>query len=396
MAKYTQKQTLSFRKVAQLSLIPLAVNFFSGKPISHSKFLPLGQPEVLTEYTVDILSQLLPKAVWSTLAYQFGWTSENYLLGTKTYTGKLWDSCKDHDSVLTFSDYSIELLICLFNDTSSNSKITNRYLNTQAPCCHNGDLILEFCIYITQLERQSLDDVQLNKRQPAQTLSTKEASSLENSASKNSEPENSSKTKSDKSRAKQNRFSNNFLCQLTTPHLNSSLDQETPPLYGIASLESIKFMLPWLSKFWSNHWIKSEKKRWRNKGAFIDYSQKQNARLHSWFHFLIDNKLYQHLNVFMRFYLGWRHSALFDIKKHIDNIGTGTRLRERQDLISRLQLHFDLISALETLYREFILIHPVDRESEIIRFLTDYGKLDFATVITDWRALRHNLVTTVQ
>lgn len=370
----------------------------------------MGQPEVLTEFTVEILSQLLPKAVWSKLAYQFGWTSEDYLFGNKTYTGKLWDSCKDHCSNLTFSDYSIELIIALFNQASSNKKISSRYLNTVAPCVCNGDLMLELCIYMTQLDRQALDSAQLNRKQKTNKLSTKETLESGDQAleypeleeleePEQPEVEQSNKTKSDKHPTEQNQFqqfSSNFLCQLTHPHLNSHVNQNTAPTYDIANVESIQFALPWLNKFWSNHWINSEKKRWRNKSSFIDYTQKQNSHLHSWFHFLVDNKLYQQLSVFMHFYLGWRDSALFDIEKYINNIWSGTRLQERQDLISKLQLHFDLIESLEALYHKFVQVHPIDREPEVIRFLTDYGKLNFSTVITDWHTLRSKLITAVQ
>ncbi len=353
MAKYTKDQVLNYRKIAQFNFIPFVVGYFSGKHITHANLLPIGRSEVLTEYTCDILIQLLPKAVWLKLAHAFGWTTQDYLLNEKVSSGKLWDSCKENDSFLTFSDYSIELLICLFNDASVNKKKDDSYIQITSKCKTNGDLVLEFLTYLLWLE---------------------------------SGHPNKNKVKT---------FNHNFLCQLTKPYKGSSHNKRRRQTHDLASVKSIWFMLPWLNKYWASDWVKSEKRRWKNIDTFIDYSEKQNTILDSWFKFLVDNEFYDQLNVFMRYYHGWRESGLVKIEKNVNKLCAGIRLSERQELIFRLQVHFDLIEKLEALYNNFITTHPIERDAVIARYLTDYGKLKFSKVAKDWRTLRSSLVAVV-
>ena len=354
MAQFTQKQILNYQKRAQLDFVPFIADYFSGKRVMHKNHLPLGHPDVLTAHAVDILAKMLPKAIWLQLGRYFGWRRLDYLYKQQRYNGRLWQSFAKHAQVLSFSDYSIELLLCLYNDSSlekNNIKLCEGFSASRKT---NGDLVLQFLIFINWLESNRL---------------TAEKKKL---------------------------FNDNFLCCLMLTEDSEEERLNCGRSFNAKDFADAGILLPWLNAFWAQRWLDAEPNRWQTQAAFIKYSTQQNTVLRAWFGYLLQQRAYDLFNGFMLFYNKWHAMGLVNLENQFETMCRDMRLSERHNRVLLLQPHFDLIIELNKLYQEFVGLHPVEREDDVVQFLSDYGKNDFAEVSRDWLDLRNRLLPAIQ
>ena len=350
MVEYTKDQIVSYQKLALFNLIPFVADFFAAKRVHHKQLIPPAKPELITQETLELLQPMLPRLLWYQLLARFGWRSKDFPSGDKIKTGYLWQACAAEFG-FGFSDFAVELMTRVYNDTSISKEKTQEHVRQQLPVRTDGDTLLEFLVYLQWRESGRLTS------------------------------------------AKREMLRDNFLCQLTEPHEFEPAGDEAS---WSTAIEKITWMLPWMNAFWVKQWIQIDAQRWRSREQFVLFDRRHITVKRRWFDYLLEGQYYAYLSVFLHFYQQWYSQFSLSVQSGLQRLAEDHSMRERQALLSELDGYFTLVRELARLQQELVALHPVDRDGHVNVFLAECGKTEFSSVASNWNGLHNDLRPVIQ
>jgi len=146
-------QETAWHRTARFSLVPWVARLLGNGPLrGESKLLPWDTPEGLTDETVGALREMMNRAAWQFLARECGWR-QRHAVDVSTRGGersfrkrRLWDTAADETlPPLRFTSEAIDLLVSAYNHTREGVRVEI----IEPPSClsANGDLLLHHLVF---------------------------------------------------------------------------------------------------------------------------------------------------------------------------------------------------------------------------------------------------------